>query len=175
MVVKLTFNTINEIKEYIIKQSKKALEDERDRIFNILNDFLHQYYTEFTPEYYERTYQLLQSCVRTEVVQNGDNGWKARVYFDWKNLDYSIKYFTDERWKIEDGYINPFSYSGMTSHNGSFPNNGDAYKVVESAMHGSHGGYIDGTAIWDEGIEKIKQNFRSELKTILRKNGIPIR
>lgn len=166
-----TFTSIDAIRDYILERSKVVVQEARDRVHKVFEEFLLEYYSEFTPEVYERTYQLLSSCVKTEVVSTG-NGWTAEVYFDEAALDYSTKSLT--KWPVDGGFMNPFN--GDISSDGVFPNpSGDAGKTLNSAMHGSHGGYASGTAIWDEAMIIFKSQLYNILKSLLRANGIPVR
>ena len=140
-------------------------------VFLIINRFVKEYYAEFSPAVYERTYQLFRSLVKTDVRSTG-NGWVAEVYFDASMLDYQIKHLT--KWPTNGGYMNPFN--GAISSDGSFPNpKGSADLVLQSAAHGSHGGYTSGTAIWDEPLAILNTEAINILKRELIAAGIPIR
>ena len=102
---------------------------------------------------YERTYQLYQSLVKSEIVPFG-NGYKARVYFDLDKLDYAMK----------------------TVNGVSTPNSGwSEEKTLSAAAHGSHGGYTSGTAIYDEPIAVLDSEAYEILKRMLIDSGIPIK
>lgn len=47
-------------------------------------------------------------------------------------------------------------------------------QVLDTAMHGSHGGYVGGTAIWDESIGKLG-DINALLVQALRAQGVPIK
>lgn len=49
----------------------------------------------------------------------------------------------------------------------------DEGKILESAMHGSHGGYTRGTKIWDEGLSELG-NIELKLVHELRAAGLPL-
>lgn len=167
----MVFNSANDLKKFILSKSKIALSEALNKTYEIIGKFVKQYYSEYDPYVYERTYQLYKSLVKTDVISTG-NGYKAYVYFDLSSLDYSIKHMT----KIQKNgfYINP--YNGARSYNGEFPNtNGDAEKSFMAAAHGSHGGKTSGTAIWDESFNVLNGNLYKILKRYLVANGIPVK
>ena len=167
----MTFNSIDALKSYILSRSKVAIQKAEEQVYQILDRFMKEYYAEFSPEVYERTYQLYRSLVKSEIIPTGD-GYKACVYFDATNLDYQIKHLT--RYPVDGGYMNP--YNGAISSDGTFQNpKGSAELTLESAMHGSHGGYTNGTAVWDEGIAVLNAEMYNILKRMLRDSGIPVK
>lgn len=167
----MTFKTNDELKNYILKQSQFAIMQVQAKVFQVIQKFVKQYYTEFSPEVYERTYQLFQSLVKSDVKLT-DNGWVAEVYFDLDKLDYQIKKLT--KWPTQGGYMNPFN--GKISSSGWFPNpKGSAEKTMEAAAHGSHGGKESGTAIWDESLNILNRDAINMLKEALINNGIPVK
>ena len=149
----MTFNTSDELKNYILRKSRGALQKSVEQVYQIINRFVKEYYAEYSPIIYERTYQLFQSLVKTDVVSTG-NGWIAYVYFDVDKLDYAMK-------KINGKDI---------------PNRGwSEEKTLTAAAHGSHGGYVDGTAIWDEPLTLLNAEAINILKRMLIDSGIPIK
>ena len=72
---------IEDIKRDIASKCVKAVADAQDQIAEIVESVLQEYYASYSPERYERTYQLLQSCVKNSVVRTG-NGATAEVYLD---------------------------------------------------------------------------------------------
>ena len=166
-----TFKNIEEIKQDIIKKSEKGVRQAQSSVYKIIDEFLHEYYREYKPAVYERTYQLLSSLVKTDVKRT-DNGFISYVYFDASALDYSVKYFS--KYPVAGGYMNPFN--GKVTPDGVFPNpKGSAELTLESAMHGSHGGYIEGTPIWERSIDILDQNGYEILKRKLIQAGIPLK
>lgn len=167
----MTFDSIDALKSYILSQTKIAVQKAEEQIYQILDRFMKEYYAEYSPEVYERTYQLYRSLVKSEVIPTG-NGYEAHVYFDATNLDYQIKHLTS--YPVDGGYMNP--YNGAISSDGTFPNpKGSAELSLESAMHGSHGGKASGTAVWDESIAVLNTEAYNILKRMLIDSGIPIK
>ena len=170
-----TFKNIEEIKKDVIRKSEPAIRVMQEKVYQIIDRFVKQYYAEYTPgdshkeleKYnaslgkftyastytYERTYQLYQSLVKSRVVSSG-SGFKAEVYFDVGKLDYYFKLV-----------------NGVQVHNKGWSEE----KTLESAAHGHHGGQIAGTAIWDEPVVILNQQANEMLKRELIKAGIPLK
>ena len=162
----MTFNSLDELKNYILSRSKVAIEQAREKVYDVIAKFLFQFYEEFEPDVYVRTYQLLCSLVKTDVKQTG-NGWTAEVYFDVNALDYSTR-------------VVPIQFHGASSNNtyqrNSWTHENDLW-VLETAMTGAkpHGGYESGTAIWKESLKVLNKEKRSILKKSLIDAGIPVK
>ena len=167
----MTFKSVAELEQYILSKMQSAIIKAQEQIYQVIDRFVKEYYAEYTPEVYERTYQLYRSLVKSEIIHTG-KGYKANVYFDLTNLDYQVKRLT--KWKDEYGYRNPFN--NAYSPNGIFLNpKGSAEKVMQSAAHGSHGGYKNGTAIWDESIAVLNTEAYEILKRMLKESGVPVK
>ena len=165
----MTFNSFEELKRYILSQSRVAIEKARDEMFKKIENVLLEFYEDFTPDVYVRTYQLLCSLVKEDVVSTGD-GWRAEIYFDMDALDYSTRIVPQgQPWSAWAKPENTFHREDWTGANTEW--------VFKTAMTGDlpHGGYAGGDNIWDE----TKRVFNSEklkvLKQALKKAGIPIR
>ena len=168
----MVFKTQAELESYLLQKMKNAMIKTQERVYQIINRFVKEYYAEFTPEVYERTYQLYRSLVMSEIVQEG-KGYKCYVYFDLDKLDYQMKNFT--KTKVEGGYLNPYTH--RVSSDGSFPNpKGSAEKTLTAAAHGTHGGLkVGGTAIWDDPTKIINTEAINTLKQMLISEGIPVK
>ena len=80
--------TIDEIQKDINSKLPNAVVIAQEEVYTIMDNVLKQFYGEFTPDMYERTYQLLSSCVKSSVRSSGNNA-EADVYFDSGMLSYS--------------------------------------------------------------------------------------
>ena len=168
----MTFDSSAALESYILSRSGVAIKMAQEKVFRLIEDYILKYYSEFDPAVYERTYQLLCSLVKTAVVSTG-NGWVAEIYFDASTLDYHIKHLHGQ--PVDGGYRHPYVPHVVTP-DGTFQNSkGDAGKVLESAAHGSHGGYTSGTAIWDDPMKILNKEAYSMLKKALLDAGIPVR
>lgn len=149
----MTFDSLDALESYILSKCEEAVKKAQLEVYAIIDRFLMEYYAEFDPVMYERTYQLLHSLVKSDVKATG-NGYVAEVYFDVSLLDYSMK-----------------MVNGV-----SVPNKGwSEQATLESAAHGSHGGYIGGTAVWDSPLKIIDAKAIEILKKHLISVGIPLR
>ena len=168
----MTFSSLDALERYILSRSEVAIKMAQEKVFRLIEDYILKYYTEFSPEVYERTYQLLCSLVKTAVVPSG-NGWIAEVYFDSSTLDYHIKHLHGK--PVAGGFEHPY-VRGVITPDGTFQNSkGDAEKTLAAAAHGSHGGYTSGTAIFDDPVKILNKESRSMLKKALIDAGIPVR
>lgn len=168
----MTFNSVEALKNYILTHSQVAVDIAKEKIALIINHFLTEYYKEFEPEVYVRTYQLLNSLVKTDVKLVG-NEWVAEVYFDLDALDYSTRIVPHgQPWS---GYAKPEN----TYHREDWEDKNTKW-VLETAMTGGntgnpHGGYASGTAIWTESMRVLSKEGIKILKQELIKAGIPVK
>ena len=162
----MTFDSLDELKNYILTKSQVAIEMAQEKVSMIINHFLTEYYREFEPEVYVRTYQLLRSLIKSDVQYTG-NGWVAEVYFDIGALDYSTRVVPSQ-----------FSWaSGNNTYHRQPWDDGNTAWVLNTAMTGGlpHGGYAGGTAIWTESMKVLDKQAIKILKEKLIAAGIPIR
>lgn len=149
-----------QLKELLMAKCKNALLKSQEQIYQIINRFIKDFYTEFSPEMYERTYQLYQSLVKSEIVSTG-NGYEAHVYFDIGALDHyshSIR-------------VNGNVYTYEGKHKWS------EQQILDTALTGDlpHGGHAGGTAIWTKALSKLNAEAINTLKRMLISEGIPIK
>ena len=58
--------------ERVMKERLKgAIVSAQEKVYQVIDKFLKQYYAEYTPMQYDRTYQLLRSLVKSEIINNG--------------------------------------------------------------------------------------------------------
>lgn len=167
----MIFRNEIELKNQLKKSIIKSVLVERTRIYNVIQKAVKDYYNDYSPQFYERTYQFLNSLVVTDIIDKG-NRISARIYFDYASLDYSTKTFS------KFGY-NPFNRKDIPIDGGATFNNpkGNAYKVIQSASYGLHGGKMLGRGVstWIVPIAILHQQFRENLKYTLITNGINVK
>ena len=167
----MEFRSKADIESYVLSRMGTAVQAAQERIYQIVDKFLKQYYSEYSPKVYERTYQLYHSLVKTEVTSTG-KGYTAAVYFDASQLDYQTKYLTKH--PVEGGFMNPYNHK--ISPSGAFANpKGSGEKTLAAAAHGSHGGWTDGTAIFDLPLLELRSDLNEILKQELISAGIPVK
>lgn len=137
----------SQIKKDIESKAKVAVFNTREKIYSVIEKNLRVYYGEFSPEEYIRTQHLLNSLVRQS------SGLHAEVYFDAGALNY------------QTGVIE-------TQHGTGYATWGAA-EVLDTSMHGSHGGYVGGTAIWDNSMSELGDIIALIVKE-LRAAGLPV-
>ena len=74
-----------------------------DEAYITLNEFLHDYYSGWSPESYQRTEDFLRSAVKTEAKMDGDK-CVAHVYIDYESMNryvgvtgYQVATWANER------------------------------------------------------------------------------
>lgn len=145
----MTFHSIEELKQYILSRSQNALQKVTEQVYQIINRFVKEFYAEYSPSMYDRTYQLYQSLVKTDVEVSG-NGCTAYVYFDFSSLVY------------------------MT---GSRPSGSQVMNAAAYGGHGAEGLHViaGGTGIWSEPMQILSTEAIEILKRMLIAEGIPIK
>jgi hypothetical protein len=80
-------NNPEQFEAFLKNQAKTVCDFGTNEIYEAINYCLNQYYTEWTPDSYNRTEQLLRSAFKTTAKWNG-NGFIAEVGIDFDSLDY---------------------------------------------------------------------------------------
>lgn len=88
-MAKLVKNT-KQLEKAMGELMKEALFDASKAVEEIVDEFLRQWYLDYTPVMYERTSQFLYSCVTSKVIRRG-NSYQTKVYIDWKNMHHTKK------------------------------------------------------------------------------------
>lgn len=170
----ITFRSLDEAKAYILGKMRTAVGLVEERVYIIINRFVKQYYAEWSPSVYERTYQLY-SALKKSGVYGAGNGFGADVFLDEGSLDYGVKNLHGN--PVTGGYRHPFIRHGwVVSPTGQFTHpTGNAGMVLEAAAHGSHGGYKPGVAIWDEPVAILQSQYMSLFKKAFHDAGLPVK
>ena len=140
----MVFKNEAQLKSFLMAKCKNAVASAEEKVHRIIDGCLQQFYNEWKPDQYKRTSQLLHSLVKSGV-RSTSNGFEAEVYFDAGLLDYTTG-----------------SWDGET--------------VLNVAMESSvpHGGYMSGTAIWNES-KTMLGNIWTLLENELKAQGIPVK
>lgn len=140
----MVFKNDTQLKSFLMAKCKNALVSAEEKIHRIIDSCLHQFYNEWEPDQYQRTSQLLHSLVKSGVKPT-INGYKAEVYFDANLLNYITG-----------------SWDGET--------------VLRVTMESDvpHGGYMSGTAIWNESQSMLGDIWVLLVKE-LKAQGIPLK
>jgi glucan phosphorylase len=154
----MTFKSMADLERYVLSKAKDSLFETQNKIEEILREFIEKFYNEYSPDVYERTYQLFSSYIKTDVVRTG-KGYRASIYFDASTMSHALK--------------------GLQSY-GYYDHHGwSEEKILDTALVGGspHGGYAPagGTGIWKGSIPVITQEALNYLKSSLIANGIPVK
>ena len=121
----MVFKNEKQLEAFLLQKCKAAVVSVEEKVHRVIDDCLKQFYSEFDPDEYIRTSQLLHSLVRSGVKSVG-NGFEAEVYFDVGALNYTTG-----------------SWSSETVLN------------VAMKSEVPHGGYAGGTAIWSVSMARL--------------------
>jgi hypothetical protein len=146
----MVFKNEEQLKSFLLQKCKNALIKSQEQVYQIINRFVKEFYAEYNPEMYERTYQLFSSLVKSDIIQTG-SGYEAQVYFDLSSLDYVT---------------------------GARPSGEQVMGAAEWGRHGAMGLAVadfKGTSIWHEPLEILNAQAINILKKMLISEGIPIR
>jgi len=81
-----TFKNMAELEKMLLEQCRQACEFAANEVYESINYFLNQYYSEWSPSSYQRSYDLLHSAFKTTIKKVG-NGYQAVVGIDYESLD----------------------------------------------------------------------------------------
>ena len=111
------FSSIQEVQNYIEsdiqERARKVLEEVAEEIKSTMEDLILEFYSQYTPEYYERTGQLLEAVRKAESkVYKTRDGW--RIHIKVINTDAM-----DSMWAEEDEDFNTYmSFTGQATYGG---------------------------------------------------------
>lgn len=145
----MVFKNEKQLKNFLLEKSRLALLRAQDRVYVIIKQFLRQFYSEYDPVVYERTYQFLQSLVQSRVIKDR-NGYKAEIYF---NLDYIYE-------------------------TGANPSGEQVMQAAEWGRHGAMGLMVadfKGASVWHEPLKILNVEAINILRDMLIAEGIPIK
>lgn len=146
----MVFKNEKQLRDFLLKKCSNALLKSQEQVYQIIDRFVKEFYAEFSPEMYERTYQLYRSLVKSEIVSTG-SGYEAQVYFDLSSLDYVT---------------------------GSKPSGEQVMGAAEWGRHGAMGLAVadfKGTSVWQEPLAILNAEAINILKKMLISEGIPIK
>ena len=154
--------SMNDLTQILESRVIKALEMTRDEIFEVISKKVFDYYEEpvfnppdkTEPDYYNRTYKLMEGLTGSHVIKNGDT--------------YEFTVGWDKNYLM-------FRYSGGT---GSSPYNAiTGLEVLQQFNNKTHGYTVPGSHnYWDEAINELggKVGITNKFMNNLRKCGVPV-
>ena len=152
----MVFKSEKELERFLMQKCEIALIKTRDRIYDILNNFVREFYYDYSPEMYERTYQLYRSLVKSRIIPTG-NGYSAQVYFDIG----SLYYVTGNKPTGEEVMA-----AASKGWHGAVSSDDTLFKSVLGNT---------GVGIWDDPMKIIDADGIRMLKNALIEEGIPLK
>lgn len=146
----MTFKNEAQLKAFLLAKCKNALMKTQAKVYEIIDEFVAEYYADYDPVMYQRTYQLYHSLVKSEIVST-TNGYETQVYFDFNNLDYDT---------------------------GAWPSGKQVMDAAAYGGHGAEGlrvVYGSGVNIWHTPKNILDAQAINILKNMLISEGIPIK
>ena len=80
----MVFKNESQLKSFLLGKCRNAITNAQEKVYRIIDLYLQRYYADYDPVWYDRTYQLLHSLVKSDIRKEGSKV-VATVYFD---LDY---------------------------------------------------------------------------------------
>lgn len=142
---------MKQLEEMLNARMKKALKDTQKYIYDILKQTVVDFYHDYTPEQYERTYEFIKSVIKTDIKMVG-NSAQCTVEVKREYLDYR---YPSDKW-----YGDPVT----------------GYMVADWAARGLHGGWKhgkQGKEFWMDNYD-LFDKFLNEFKTNLELHGLTI-
>jgi hypothetical protein len=146
----MVFKNQKQLETFLMQKCRLALLKAQEQVYQIIDRFVKEFYAEFSPEMYERTYQLYRSLVKSDIITTA-NGYEAQVYFDLSSIDYIT---------------------------GSRPSGEQVMQAADYGRHGAMGLAVadfKGTSIWYESLNVLNAEAINTLKRMLISEGIPIK
>ena len=137
------------------------LEKTRDKVYEAINLSINEYYKEFHPFRYERSYRFLRSLVKTEIKVKG-NELYCEVKIDEDYLNYAYPYPNKFNPSYPQDYDGRYAtgYDIVSWANRKFPN--------DNETGGNHGYTVDtgrDEGFWDSAMKEI-----GDILELMKKN-----
>ena len=149
----MVFKNKNELLSFLYDKAYDALKNAQTIVYDIIQDYLQQFYADYDPVLYDRTEQLLRSLVKGDIYPSA-KGYVADVYFDLSSLNYVT---------------------------GNQPTGEQVMKAAAQGLHGAIGSdllYVHGNTgvgVWHDPLQVLDTEAIRILKDRLIEQGIPIR
>lgn len=144
--------SMSELKRVLQNRASQALKMTRDEMFKVFQKHITEYYHEpvfhgsSIPKQYERLYKMLNSLVKTEVIQSGNEiSCKVEVDQDYLNYEYPEGATGREVWE----WANDMTHGG----------------TVQGKLK-----------VWNDAIDELggRSGIMRLMKNNLKKCGVPI-
>ena len=156
----MEFTSQTQLERYLMKKCRLALLKAQDEVYRIIKSFVYDYYKDYSPDFYQRTGQLLESLVESRIISTG-KGYEAEVYFNVSGLNY----VTGEQPTGEQ--VMAAATLGMHGAIGEIPGgDGREFKYVPGNT---------GVDIWSDPIRELDAQAIKVLVQMLISEGVPVR
>ena len=130
-----------------------AIKKVQDRVYDVIQNFIKDYYHDYSPVVYQRTYDFFNSLTKSEI-KKVSNGYVCEVYIDMSQMDY----YRHEAIEVVDMINRGFhADTGMNGgeriHNGIYS---DPYNAPYDIT--VMGEQSDGMHFWDDSMAIFKHN-----------------
>ena len=153
----MIFKNRNELLSFLYDKAYDALKNAQVVVYDIIQDYLQQFYDDYDPVLYDRTEQLLRSLVKGDILPSA-KGYVAEVYFDLSSLNYVT---------------------------GNQPTGEQVMQAAAQGLHGAIGSdllYVDprtkggsGVGVWNDALKALDAEAIRILKDRLIEKGILIK
>ena len=170
----MIFKNEKELERFLMSKCQIAIKQAQEHVYRILDKFLNDFYDDYDPTTYvdwdgtrkikrgyDRTYQLLRSLVKSEVIPS-KKGYQARVYFDLNGLSYNGYNPTGEQ-------VMAAASQGLHGAIGKMPRTtpfgNDEFMYVQGNT---------GVSVWNDPIKILDAEAINILRDMLIAEGIPL-
>ncbi len=149
----MVFKNRNELLAFLYDKAYDALKNAQTIVYDIIQDYLQQFYADYDPVLYERTEQLLRSLVKGDI-RPSSKGYLADVYFDLSSLNYVT---------------------------GNQPTGEQVMEAAAQGLHGAIGSNLlyvhgnTGVGVWNDALQVLDAEAIRILRDRLVEKGIPIK
>lgn len=140
------------------KYVASAMKATQQMVYDAIQESITEYYKEYTPEVYERTYKFLNSLIKTDIIRVG-NTISCEVKIDERFLEYEYP---------NGGGINATGLDVVQWANREVPG------------YGNHGGTVDtgrDDGFWDVAMQTLGGDFgiMTLLNNNLKRRGLNVK
>ena len=147
---------MSQLKKALDEEIELAVEELSKQVYKMARDFIKNvWYKDYTPKKYQRTYQLLESCILVDVKRNGV-GYEAYVMLDSSKMHHTDK--PAPKKTEEDIY--------RVADNSNFPMHGTNYP-----MQG-----VNSVRLWQPIIDELTEGDKliNDFANYLKSRGIDV-
>lgn len=140
--------SISDLTKIIESRIQQALKMTQQEIFEVVQHHITDYYHEYSPRMYQRTWEFLNSLIKTEIVKSS-NGVSCSVEIDKDYLSY--------RYQGGATGLNVVTYANQHSHGGVYDD--------------------DFGQFWDDAMAELglEPGIKYLMKSNLKKCGVPVK